>query len=427
MTAAFFLGGCIKYLDIMKYCLILVSVIFIFYDVHAQSGAWTKKSNIPTPRVGAAVCVFDNRIYVIGGMSSYLVDTDVNEVYDPSTDTWETKRHMPTKRSFLLTCVINDTIYAIAGGYPYATKKVEVYDPITNAWSQKTDMPYPWFGVYGDVVNGKIYSIGGNYDKRNCFEFDPSTDKWTEKTPVPKPACAGPLSATTYNGLLYAFGGTANYPFESPDPKLPLSAVCAYNPQTDSWESKKNMPTPRYALGTFLVNEKIYAIGGSQERGSSLSTVEVYDPISDTWGKKSNMPNKNSWFRGTVINNKIYIIGGSPDWISGPSEVWEYDPSSDPTDVEQEIMTPTKFVLYQNYPNPFNPSTKIRYAVGSREFVNLKAFDVLGNEVATLVNEEKPTGTYEVKWNAAVLPSGVYFYQLKAGSLVETKKMIFLK
>ena len=59
--------------------------------------------------------------------------------------------------------------------------------------------------------------------------------------------------------------------------------------------------------------------------------------------------------------------------------------------------------------------------------MNLKAFDVLGNEVATLVNEEKPTGTYEVKWNAAVLPSGVYFYQLKAGSFTATKKLLLLK
>jgi len=88
---------------------------------------------------------------------------------------------------------------------------------------------------------------------------------------------------------------------------------------------------------------------------------------------------------------------------------------------------PQEFTLYQNYPNPFNPSTKIKYALSSRQYATLKAYDVLGNEVATLVNEEKPAGNYEVEFDAAGLPSGVYFYQLKAGSFIETKKMIFLR
>jgi hypothetical protein len=85
------------------------------------------------------------------------------------------------------------------------------------------------------------------------------------------------------------------------------------------------------------------------------------------------------------------------------------------------------FVLDQNYPNPFNPTTSIKYAIASRQFVIIKVFDVLGNEIATLVNEEKPAGTYEVDWNATGLPSGVYFYQLKTGGYVETKKMILLR
>ncbi len=101
--------------------------------------------------------------------------------------------------------------------------------------------------------------------------------------------------------------------------------------------------------------------------------------------------------------------------------------------IEVEINSPTKFSLEQNYPNPFNPSTSIQYAIGSRQFVALKVYDVLGKEIATLVNEEKPEGSYEVEFNsvetlhATSLPSGVYFYQLRAGDFVETKKMILLK
>jgi hypothetical protein len=88
---------------------------------------------------------------------------------------------------------------------------------------------------------------------------------------------------------------------------------------------------------------------------------------------------------------------------------------------------PSNYSISQNYPNPFNPSTTIKYSVPKVSFVTIKIYDVLGSEVATLLNEEKPVGTYELSWSAANLSSGVYFYQLKAGSFVETKKMILLR
>jgi hypothetical protein len=87
----------------------------------------------------------------------------------------------------------------------------------------------------------------------------------------------------------------------------------------------------------------------------------------------------------------------------------------------------TNFKLNQNYPNPFNPSANIQYAIGSRQFVTLKAYDILGKEVAVLVKEEKRAGEYEVQFDGTGLSSGIYFYQLKAGDYLETKKMILLK
>jgi len=90
------------------------------------------------------------------------------------------------------------------------------------------------------------------------------------------------------------------------------------------------------------------------------------------------------------------------------------------------------YELKQNYPNPFNPTTTIKYQIPERGFVVLKVYDVLGNEVATLVNEEKPTGSYQIEFNSRglihqTLPSGIYFYQLRAGDFVETKKMLLIK
>ena len=88
---------------------------------------------------------------------------------------------------------------------------------------------------------------------------------------------------------------------------------------------------------------------------------------------------------------------------------------------------PTEFLLEQNYPNPFNPTTNISYALPCSGLVQIKVFNLLGKEIATLINEEKKAGTYKINWNAANLPSGVYLYRIQAGSFIQTKKMILLK
>lgn len=84
-------------------------------------------------------------------------------------------------------------------------------------------------------------------------------------------------------------------------------------------------------------------------------------------------------------------------------------------------------MLSQNYPNPFNPNTVINFEIPKQSNVLLKVYDLLGNEIATLLNEEKVAGSYNVDFDATALSNGVYFYRLQAGSFVETKKMTLLK
>ena len=81
----------------------------------------------------------------------------------------------------------------------------------------------------------------------------------------------------------------------------------------------------------------------------------------------------------------------------------------------------------QNYPNPFNPITTIDYSIPKESFVTIKVYDMLGREVATLINEEKNAGEYSVKFNGSILASGVYLYRMKAGNFIQTKKMILMK
>ena len=114
-------------------------------------------------------------------------------------------------------------------------------------------------------------------------------------------------------------------------------------------------------------------------------------------------------------------------WSAGPNNiVYKWD-SSVLTSINEKNNIIESFGLEQNYPNPFNPSTTIKFQVPNTSFVNLKVYDILGNEVATLVNEEKPVGTYELNWNAINLPSGVYFYRCKLEILFKQRKMILLK
>ena len=95
--------------------------------------------------------------------------------------------------------------------------------------------------------------------------------------------------------------------------------------------------------------------------------------------------------------------------------------------VEISIVLPNKIELKQNFPNPFNPTTRIQYSIASKQFVSLKVYDSLGKEVKILVNEEKPAGTYEANFSSKNLPSGTYFYKIKAGEFVQTKKMVLLR
>lgn len=94
---------------------------------------------------------------------------------------------------------------------------------------------------------------------------------------------------------------------------------------------------------------------------------------------------------------------------------------------DQQEIIPTVFKLEQNYPNPFNPSTIIKFAVPEKSNVLIKIYDILGGEVATLVNEELETGWYERSFNASSLASGIYIYRMNAGNFISTKKMLMVK
>jgi photosystem II stability/assembly factor-like uncharacterized protein len=143
------------------------------------------------------------------------------------------------------------------------------------------------------------------------------------------------------------------------------------------------------------------------------------DGISWSWVSED-LPNLN--VRSLLITANNYLFAGTTNGF-----VCKRPLSEMITSAGKQINQLSEYALLQNYPNPFNPSTKIKYSVPQLSQVQIKVFDVLGNEIEILVNEEKLAGTYELTWNGTNLPSGVYFYQLKTEGFVETKKMILMK
>ena len=183
-----------------------------------------------------------------------------------------------------------------------------------------------------------------------------------------------------------------------------------------------NTPFYFYAL-TFNSLHNILFAGGSTNLNSfgfywSYDKGETWDsfPILDSLALKgissmvivpTNIPEDYQLYLGTFGNGVLRL--------------------QVPVSVIKENILPQTIRLYQNYPNPFNPSTTFRYSIPVQSKVTIKVYDVLGNEIAALMNEEKSIGTYELTWNASNLASGVYFYQLNAGNFNETKKMILIR
>ncbi len=195
---------------------------------------------------------------------------------------------------------------------------------------------------------------------------------------------------------------------------------------------EEGIPTVTYSLVRNASNESWFGIGCidtnplfTLDNGNQLSSTEygytVNSPAIDAGHPDSlDITLSENSGKGTYREDMGAFGGRFYDFLVGVED-------------ESQTEIPNKYSLLQNYPNPFNPSTTIKYSIpsavgtGNIPSVQLNVYDVLGREIATLVNEDKSPGNYSVTFNASKLSSGIYFYQLKAGSFVDLKKMILMK
>jgi N-acetylneuraminic acid mutarotase len=281
---------------------------------------------------------------------------------------WTKKADMPTARGGYAACTVNKKIYVISGGIPPMSDApaigaqdvpvVEEYDPATNMWTKMSDIPTPRRNVSASVVDEKIYVIGGwafeeihyvHGGFRNIGnvvptveEYDPATNTWTKKSDMP--TARGGLTTCVVNGRIYAIGGVT-------DRMELVAAVEEYNPATDTWTKRSDIPTPRWNLSASVVERKIYVIGGWRKektiyKGGSerkiwvVSTVEEYDPATDTWTKRADMPTARGGLATCAVNKKIYAIGGTITPEQPDSTVEVYDPAMNMWTKQADMPTP---------------------------------------------------------------------------------------
>jgi len=201
------------------------------------------------------------------------------------------------------------------------------------------------------------------------------------------------------------------------------------------WTARYNGPGDNTDISLSIAADllgNVYVTGYSRGNGTAndYATLKYNSTGSQQRIIRYNGSGNGDDFANTVAVDTIgnvYITGSSVG-TGTADDIVTIKYSQTPNSVhESRTNLPENYFLYQNYPNPFNPSTTIKYQIPELSFVTLKVYDLLGNEIAALVNEEKLTGTYEITWNAVGLPSGIYFYKLQAGSFIETKKMVLLR
>jgi N-acetylneuraminic acid mutarotase len=275
---------------------------------------------------------------------SMLLSTLQFPVVDAAENSWVTKKPMLTARGGLRVAVVNGKIYAI-GGFDGVTQLAvnEEYNPVTDTWTTKAAMPTARSGFAIAVYQNKIYCIGGTTgDSGNSVSgftgatevYDPATDTWETKKPMPTPRAD--MCANIVKGKIYCIGGKKYWGVDPFYQELNTTEV--YDPILDYWATRSPMPIPVLGAASAVLNGKIYVVGGSRhfQAGWDLSTVnsnQVYDPENDAWSTRTGLPKAESYgaagaTSGVTAPKRLYFVGGSSQ-TTYSSVTYAYDSVDD--------------------------------------------------------------------------------------------------
>jgi hypothetical protein len=393
----------------MKKLFTLNLLLGFFYISFAQS-----LPNLPIPIGAGNTEVWNNEIYLFGGADDWSGSNMYPRIYKFNGTSWAYYDSIPDNTVWDVETVLAGDFTYLLGGWNGGSSLNRKYNLNTGVWTYYTPSPdiAQDYGLTAEVLNGIIYLFN---PPSEVFAYNISTDTWTTKTPNPIIG-AMDLSSILYQNEIYIIGWNG-FDFYK------------YTPATDLWTQLANTPCQVDACGFGIVNNLIYCIGGNSSgtSGAEYKSIIVYDITADSWTTATfELSSKRHWMATAQYKGGLYVVGGIDEFEQAVNIVEEIVPQGT-SGVSNESEIPDNYYLKQNYPNPFNPSTTISYSIPELSFITLRVYDVLGNEIATLVNEEKTTGRYEVDFIARDLPSGIYFYKLMTGNFAETKKMVLMK
>ncbi len=352
----------------------------MIYEINPDNGQIINSfaSPIPTSEGPTGLALSGEYLFFTDVFSDYSI-----YVLDPENGGLITSFPAPSTSSDGL-AFIDPYLYVNDYSYGY----IYVVDPL-RGMIQDTLYPPVYIGGGLDGGNDRLFVSDFNY---NIFELNPVDGAL--------------VNSFTTNNMVYGIGFTGERLFIS----LPGAGIDEYDPDTGIF--LRSIGTTGYAA----------LAGGGNQNAEWLNEnpVQVTIPAGDS-----------------VSINLVIIAPDESGHYSADIVLESNDPDSSTarlhvvldiiTGVAEENSLPTVYSLYNNYPNPFNPTTTIKYDIPEQSYVTIKIYNLLGEEVTTLLNEEHNVGRYQINWNAAQLASGVYFYRIQAGSFVDTKKMILMK
>jgi len=405
-----------------------------------STGRWryTKPMNVPRA-LHHLVLLNSGNVLAIGGYKERSC-----ELFDPTTETWTMTDSIPTFRFGGQTVTkLSDGKIIVIGGYYIDTtswnyvilNNADIYDPQTNLWTIVLPMQIGRERHTATLLNdGKLLIAGGdteNFETEECEIYDPFNNNWTECAPMLEKRYAH-AAIRLESGNVFVSGGnpSAGYSCE------------LYDVNTNQWHLASDILGYRSDHNNYYLSklDKLMILGGDALPPSTEDTWEIYDPNTLVTLHYESFPINQFLISNDIqlSNENLMVAGGGeyeifPFPFTWPSKrCWIFDAT---TDVNKDQGILKCYKLNQNYPNPFNPATVISYSLQFYSKVELEVFNILGEEVALLVNTDQPSGDYNVKFDASNLSSGIYYYRLTVNEIEkttentfqQTKKMVLLR
>ncbi len=282
-------------------------------DGLSTGGTWSLGPNIPTSRAETSAAALDDKLYLAGGIQNGWGGTTSMEKFDPASNSWSQVTSLPMALHHIGLVGALNRLYLI-GGYDDITKMVLAepdiskgwyYDPEANNWTAIADMPASRAAHAIVNIDDRLYIVGGTgVGAQEVWVYDPQTDKWDTSAKGHLPTPREHVSAFVVDGKIYVIGGRWKYKNSA--------AVEVYDPATDTWEKRQDMPIPTSGYMGAVLNGKIHIFSGENvEINCIIAAHQVYDPTTDSWTLLGNLPTLRHGGGSVVINGRWYTVGGS--------------------------------------------------------------------------------------------------------------------